>query len=185
MKIIWKDIEGFEGYYKVSNQGDVYSCRRNIKLKQRIDSKGYKRVCLHLNGLVKDCQVHRLVAIAFIDNPNNYPIINHKDKNPLNNICNNLEWCTYKYNNNYKDRNIKLSESLKGKVTLGDKVYRKVICLSTLKEFNSIKAAAIYYGCNEKSICMVCRGQRNFSGKLKDGTKLRWMYFEKYLETLE
>ncbi|MBN3421750.1 NUMOD4 domain-containing protein [Clostridium botulinum] len=185
MNEIFENIEGYEGYYKVTNTGKVFSCKRNIFLKQRIDNKGYKRICLHLDGEVKDYQVHRLVARAFIENPNNYPIINHKDQNPLNNNVENLEWCTYKYNNNYMDRNIKLRKSLKGKVTLGKKAYRKIICLTTLKVFNSIKEGSLFYNCNEKSICMVCRGQRNFSGKLKDGTKLKWMYYEEYLKTLE
>lgn len=185
METIWKDIKGYEGLYQISNTGEIYSCRSKKILKQTVDKKGYKRICLYLNGNIKNFQVHRLIAIAFIPNPNNYPIINHKDENPLNNEVDNLEWCTYKYNNNYMNRNKKLSKSLKGKSTLGEKAYRKVICITTLKIFNSIKEASLFYNCNKNSICMVCRGERNFSGKLDDGTKLRWMYYEEYSKTLD
>ena len=61
----------------------------------------YKRVNLCINGVGHKKTIHRLVAEAFIPNPNNYPCINHKDENKENNNANNLEWCTYKYNSNY------------------------------------------------------------------------------------
>lgn len=184
MKEIWKDIKGYEGLYQVSNFGEIYSHISKKKLKPMVDNKGYKRINLYLNRKIKNVQIHRLVAEAFIPNPNKYPVVNHKDENPLNNHVKNLEWCTYEYNNNYMNRNKKLSKSLKGKVTLGEKAYRKVICITTLKVFNSIKEASLFYNCNKNTICMVCRGERNFSGKLADGTKLKWMYYEEYLKTL-
>lgn len=61
----------------------------------------YLRYCLSLDGVKLDHKIHRLVAIAFIPNPNNYPMVNHKDENPKNNCVENLEWCDAKYNNNY------------------------------------------------------------------------------------
>lgn len=103
---IWKDIEGFEGKYQVSNLGNVRSLRfRNQNfskdLTQKINNKGYKVVNLTDNSKNKPALVHRLVAMAFVDNPNNYPIVNHKDENPQNNHADNLEWCTYSYNTIY------------------------------------------------------------------------------------
>lgn len=119
MEEIWKDIEGYEGKYQVSNLGRVRSLNYNhtgeIKLlKQYTNKKGYKQVELSKNGKGKNYLVHRLVTIAFIPNPNNLPIINHKDENPSNNNVNNLEWCTYEYNVNYGTAIKRGSENRKG-----------------------------------------------------------------------
>lgn len=119
-KQIWKDIPGYEGKYQVSNTGEVRSLnyngtRKSKVLKQGTDKDGYKRVHLYKNGKNKNYLVHRLVAQAFLPNPNNYPIINHKDENPSNNYYKNLEWCTYEYNNNYGNCRKKRSEANKGR----------------------------------------------------------------------
>ena len=116
----WKDIPGYEGLYQVSNLGEIKSLNyRNTGkekiIKPRKNKGGYLRVVLCKNGKQKDFLVHRLVAVAFIPNHNNYNQVNHKDENPSNNNVNNLEWCTSKYNSNYGNRNKKLSESHKGK----------------------------------------------------------------------
>ena len=120
MEEIWKDISNYEGKYEVSNLGRVRSLSYNgtgeIKfLKQSTNKRGYKRVGLCKNGKMKNCYVHRLVAITFIPNPNNHKEVNHKDENPANNNVNNLEWCTSEYNNNYGTRNKRAGESKKGK----------------------------------------------------------------------
>lgn len=116
MQEIWKDIPGYEGYYQVSNLGNVKSMKRvverknngtgNLPLKPKLLSPttyptGYKKVTLCKNDKRKYLFVHRLVAEAFIPNPNHYPYVNHKDENPSNNHVNNLEWCTNEYNMNY------------------------------------------------------------------------------------
>ena len=112
----WRDIKGYEGLYQVSNEGRVKSLnyhRQGVEqvLKLQITERGYKRVVL-CDGVCKIYFVHRLVAEAFIPNPNNFPIINHKDENPSNNIAENLEWCDYKYNNTYNDRHVKCSNKI-------------------------------------------------------------------------
>ena len=101
MQEIYKDIQGFEGYYQISNLGNVRSLNQsNNKTKlltqESIKSKTvfYKRVKLHKNGYTKRFLVHRLVAIHFIPNPKNKPQVNHIDNNTSNNNSNNLEWCT-------------------------------------------------------------------------------------------
>lgn len=105
MQEIWKDVVGFEGYYKVSNLGNVLSLRRKYSgehlMSPSLDSLGYAVVCLRKNGYKGNKKVHRLVAEAFIPNTDNLPQINHKDENKANNRVDNLEWCDCKYNVNY------------------------------------------------------------------------------------
>lgn len=99
---IWKEVQGFENRYLVSNNGKVYSLLANRILKTCISNRGYELVCLRNEvGKRKQYTVHRIVANAFVPNPNDYPIVNHIDENKLNNNVNNLEWCDYSYNNNY------------------------------------------------------------------------------------
>lgn len=117
MEEIWKDIEGYEGWYQVSNLGRVRSVERYVNykktglsfrksriLKLKSDYYGYRSVNLSVNCKVKTYKVHRLVAQAFIPNPNNLPCINHKDENKSNNFVSNLEWCSIAYNNTYGTR---------------------------------------------------------------------------------
>ena len=99
----FRDIKGYEGKYQISNFGRVKSLKYG---KERIrnvckDRHGYLTINLYKEGKVKNFRVHRLVAEAFISNPNNYPCVNHKDENPTNNYVDNLERCTVKYNNTY------------------------------------------------------------------------------------
>nr|DAV90820.1 MAG TPA: homing endonuclease [Caudoviricetes sp.] len=113
MQEIWKDVPNFEGIYQVSNLGNVKSLSRciihrgnvsHIKgkiMKPFINRGGYKCIKLSKNQKYYPLKVHRLVALAFIPNPNNYECVNHKDENKQNNTVSNLEWCTKKYNNEY------------------------------------------------------------------------------------
>lgn len=105
MQEIWKDIEGFEGIYQVSNKGNVKrlanSCNtahEDRLMKLTDNGTGYLKVILTSNNKRYQYLVHRLVAKAFIDNPNEYPMVNHKDENKKNNNAENLEWCTKSYN---------------------------------------------------------------------------------------
>ena len=99
----WREVKGFEGMYMVSNQGRVLSLRKDGKqlLKQAYTPAGYFRVCCHTRPAAKHIFVHRLVAEAFIPNPDNLPFINHRDEDRGNNSVDNLEWCTRLYNNTY------------------------------------------------------------------------------------
>ena len=109
IKEVWKDCKGYEGLYQVSNQGRVWSIRTQKCLKPRLMENGYLQVWLTAkNGKVKGEKVHRLVAIAFIENPYNKTQVNHKDENKQNNSVDNLEWMTPKENSNYGTRNEKI-----------------------------------------------------------------------------
>lgn len=124
MTEIWKDIVGYEGLYQVSNLGNVkrlkgykgrgkgYIVEEHL-IQPSINSRGYQNVVLCKNGKTKTFSMHRLVAIAFLDNSDNLPQVNHKDENKLNNCVDNLEWCDSKYNNNYGTRNKKCSDKWK------------------------------------------------------------------------
>jgi hypothetical protein len=113
---IWRDIKGYEGLYQVSNKGRVkalkrtWKCGKNGCTTRTSDecimslcngTKGYKIIRLQSNGKRETLKVHRLVAEAFIPNPNNLPQVNHKDECKSNNFVENLEWCDNKYNVNY------------------------------------------------------------------------------------
>ena len=116
MDEIWKDIENYNGDYQVSNLGRVKSFAIGERILKPTDNgKGYLIVGLSCKAHRKNHYVHRLVAFAFIDNPNEYSEINHKDENIQNNSYENLEWCSRKYNCNYGSHNEKLSNSLIGR----------------------------------------------------------------------
>lgn len=98
---IFKEIQGFEGLYEISNLGNIKNVIKNKLLKFGKHNQGYLQVSLSKNNKKTTFKIHRLIAIYFIDNPNNYKIINHVDGNKLNNSIENLEWCTSKHNNEH------------------------------------------------------------------------------------
>ena len=93
-----KDIPGYEGRYKMDIGGNVWSCRRGGYLVHRIYC-GYYKVCLYNGKQHKLIKVARLIAEMFLENPNNHPMINHKDGNKLNDHAGNIEWCSSSHNN--------------------------------------------------------------------------------------
>ena len=113
MKEVWKDVKGYEGLYQVSSFGRVKRMTKKVYnpgtyggectyreklLSPYIDSAGYYQILLRNKNKIKRVRVHRIVAEAFIDNPNELPVINHKDGNKLNNNIDNLEWCSQAHN---------------------------------------------------------------------------------------
>ena len=96
----WKPLLGFEGRYDISNLGRIKNIKSNRIVKSQISPQGYLCCSLRRIGETKTCtiRINRAIAQAFIPNPYNYPVVNHKDGNKLNNSIENLEWCTYKHN---------------------------------------------------------------------------------------
>lgn len=117
----WSPVIGYEGLYEVSNEGNVKSLNyrhtgREKLLKPQTDKDGYLYVALCKDGKVKVKKIHRLVAQAFIPNPNGFTEVNHKDENPANDNVSNIEWCDRKYNNNYGTRTQRVTEARSKKV---------------------------------------------------------------------
>ena len=105
MEEIWKPIKDFEDKYEVSNLGRIRNIRTNHILKMTNQYGNYFSIILYDGVRRKTTRVHRLVAEAFIPNPNNYSCVNHKDMNKQNNCVDNLEWCTQSYNSNHAIQN--------------------------------------------------------------------------------
>ena len=193
----WRDIKGYEGRYQISSKGrikslDIYTIdtigRRQLHrgkiLKVHYDKDGYEKITLY-DG--KFYSIHRLVAETFIPNPNNYPIINHKDENKHNNIVwvnedgsidydkSNLEWCTYKYNANYGtaiDRrkvNMDYAEAAKKR---HKRIIQNTLNDVYIKEWSSIKEASGYLKLDKGSICKCLKG------KVKTCGGYKWKYAE-------
>lgn len=124
---VWQDIDGYEGFYRISNFGRIISLPRNGTrktpriLKRVSDKRGYEIVILSKNGIRKTYKTHRLVAQTFIPNPNNLPQINHKNEIKTDNNVYNLEWCDSLYNVNYGTRIEKVVDKRSKQVCMFDK----------------------------------------------------------------
>lgn len=114
MKEVWKSVQGYEGYYEISNLGRVRSTSyKGVRILKPAKMKnGYLNVILCVNQHKVHKNIHRLVAEAFIPNPNNYIAVNHKDENKENNEVSNLEWCSEEYNNRYSNKGMLTKEQV-------------------------------------------------------------------------
>lgn len=130
----WRTIKDYEKW-SVSTHGRIRNDEMGIFLQTWI-YRGYEYVRIRGNAL----RIHRLVAQAFIPNPNNYPMVNHKDENKTNNHVENLEWCTNKYNCNYGTRNKRISE--KQKISMIGNNCRSFPVMIDGVKYNSIKDAS-------------------------------------------
>ena len=220
MTEIWKDIQGYEGFYQISNLGNVKSLERVIDKgngilqhrKERIMNKresvdGYYIAKLNVNKKSKSIAIHILVARHFIDNPNNYPEVNHKDCNRKNNQVDNLEWCTHQQNvehskqlghyktksgcdnPNYKNDTLKIK--YKNNPTLakinnsrpreqnGRCVKIRMINNDVIKDFNFIGEAAEYLIVNGYTNGKVNSIRSNITNAIKNSKKYLGCTFER------
>lgn len=146
----WRDVVGYEGLYKVSNLGRVKSVvRKHSKtknqhtnnsriIKQQLGNSGYLSVHVSANGKRALLLVHRQVCLAFCDNKENLPCVNHKDENKLNNMVENLEFCTHKYNSNYGTRNDRILATLKSNSKYSKKVFQYTKKAELVREWDNI-----------------------------------------------
>lgn len=169
MKEEFKPIPGYEGLYEISNHGNVWSIPRinsgrrfgGYKISVSQGRSKYKQVQLSKNGVTTPFLVHRLVALAFVPNPNNLPCVNHKDEDKANNRADNLEWCTYSYNCNYGTRN----ERIKSNSPRINKVLQLNQRNEVISEYDSMHDASNITGINVAHICDCCHGKRDSAGK--------------------
>lgn len=153
--MVYKEIDGFENYL-IYDDGRVWSLYRKKFLKQQI-KKGYFCVNLRNGSNRKTSTVHRLVAEAFLANPNNLPEVNHRDENKLNNNVWNLEWCTREYNQNFGTRIERIKKSH----------CRPVLQIKNgeiINRFESAKAASKATGFNSSNITRACQGKKKTIG---------------------
>lgn len=158
---IWKDIAGFEGYYQVSNLGRVRSLDRYVNskhgkrlskgkiIKLSLNGDGYYFLTLSKGHIATPARVNRLVAEAFIENPEGLPVINHIDRNKQNNQVENLEWCSVEYNTRYST-----AKAIQQYDTQGN----------FIKEWDAISDAHRELGINLSNIAQCCRGFRATAG---------------------
>ena len=183
----WKEVLNYEGLYEVSNMGNVRNSRTGRKLSLRYRKDNHIDCMLYKNGKSTRHTVHRLVAIAFIDNPNNYPIINHIDGNGLNNNVSNLEWCTYSHNsqhandNNLINHNTGIDHYMFGKTGAEHPASEPVYCLNTKERFDSMDQAAQSINMKVTDISACCSGRQKSAGKSISGEKLIWRKEQDYL----
>lgn len=135
MSEVWKPIEGTSGRYEVSNTGKVrslnYGNRNEAKeLKPKTDRYGYKSVHFKINGKRKDVTVHRLVAHAFLPNPEKMPAVNHKDTDKTNNDVENLEWVTNKENSQHALKNGLLDNLFRQRDKAIEKIKKPLIAVN-------------------------------------------------------
>ena len=152
-----RDIPGYEGLYTVSEDGSIYSHKTHRNLKPQKHPSGYRKVNLSKDGVSHTYYIHRLVAEAFLPNPDNLPQINHLDEDKTNNAVSNLEWISVLDNLNYGTRN--------------DRIAKKVRCIETGEVYRSLSDAARAIGYSVANIHHALN-----SGKTCKG--MHWEYVE-------
>ena len=165
----WRPVKGYEGLYEVSNMGLVKSLHASqSRILKQGTSHGYMLVNLCKDGICNMKQVHRLVATAFIRNPNNYEVVNHKDGNKKNNTVDNLEWCTQRYNIRHACRN--------GLMNV-DAPKKSVILYKRCGEYDSITEAAEALGVSRQSLSRAIHKNisiHGFVGVIEKDTDVRY-----------
>lgn len=172
---VWRDVFGYEGMYQVSSKGRIMSLSREIPAKggayritnnrvlsASVGKNGYKKIVLSDNNVKKTFLIHRLVAKAFIPNPNEYSLVNHIDENKENNECKNLEWCNYSYNATHGNAMRKMINSRLNNG--GNRAPKHVVGTSIDGDGEDIKVLKLNdvknYGFHPSAVSLCCNGKR-------------------------
>lgn len=166
MEEIWKDIEGYENLYQVSDMGRVKSLKfgKERILKSIKTKNGYLQVDLSKKGKTKKYLIHRLVAQAFLPNPNNLPQVNHRSEDKTDNRVENIEYCNSRYNSNYGSRNERVAKSKFIPILQFTKEGKFV------KKWNSAIQVSKELGIKRNNICNCLKGRSKTAGDYV------WMY---------
>ena len=177
----WKDIKNYEGLYMISTSGQVKSLNYNHTHRPHILAvknhlSGYQTVTLCKKGVNKNKSIHVLVASAFIPNPHNLPVVNHKDGNKKNNNVSNLEWTTYSGNTKHAiDMGLRSDSNMRGCIGACNPLSKKISQYSKsgelIKIWDSLSDAARFYKCRPASITNCCKG------RIKSLRGYHWQYF--------
>lgn len=171
----WRDISGYEGFYQASSLGKIRSVDRRcwngktmalmkgkiLKLAFSGDDRKYLVAHLSKYHKQKTFSVHRLIAHAFLPNPDNLPEVNHKDENPSNNRVSNLEWCTRSYNTNYGTHNEKLRNTKSARY--GKPILQFDLLGNFISEYPTLMAAERATGFHNGNISHCCRGDCSYA----------------------
>lgn len=170
---VWKPVVGLEDRYEISNFGRCRTKERVVTTKtgrllhikqtymKPTKDEYIEFVLTHSDGKKHLHTSHRMVAEAFIPNPDNLPCVNHKDENKYNNNVINLEWCTYSYNANYNGNAKRIGEKLRGKITHNSK---KVLCVEENKVFESMSRCQKHYRISYKKLRKLLNTSSSYKG---------------------
>lgn len=168
-EVEWRPVPNYEDRYRVSSHGEVQNIRTGKSLKLRLSEGGYLRTYLYGEEHKRTVfSVHRLVCMAFIENPHNYPQVNHINMNKCDNRVENLEWCDQSYNIRHSFEN---GGREYNKMRLLEATHKEVWCCDMegrrLKKYYSLSDAARDTGCNVSNISACCHGRIKSLGGYK------------------
>lgn len=167
-----KPINDYEGLYEINEHGYIRNCKTERQLMGSINSYGYRVVTLVKGGKRKDCKLHRLLAMTFIPNPNNYLCVNHIDGNKLNNSIDNLEWCTHGMNNKHAREQLYIDFRSKP-------VVQATLEGIPIAIWRNSNIAAKVLGGNGTLIAACCRGSADSAYDFK------WQYSNRLCESID
>ena len=160
----WKPIAGYEGIYEVSSFGRVKSLKTGKVLKPLDHGNGYLCVNLSKKGKTKIHLIHRLVAMAFVENPYNHNVVNHLDEDKQNNHAGNLEWTTLVDNFQYGTAPERRGMAAKGKLGKESKRHNKIVCVETGEVFYGTGEIKRKYNISAGNVISCCKGRRKIAG---------------------